>query len=230
MVLVIEPLVGESPDRFSGAIEDAAAHRRVRGDIFLAVALGVGEAVEDQWSIAIHDHSLDVESENSVLRFGHCRAPICAVRHLQKIFLDDSGFIVLFNVPYTPGMGILRALILITAVLTSSVVGNIAAQEPAKGGKSVYVVTHVDVTPNFTADATKTLRDFGTESRKDPGAVRFEVLQQDSRPNHYTIVEVWQTRQAFEAHSAMEHTKRYREKLQPMLGSPFNERLHEILP
>jgi quinol monooxygenase YgiN len=134
-------------------------------------------------------------------------------------------------VPYTPGMGIFRALAVITIVLIgSAVVRSVAAQEPARGGKSVYVVTHVDVTPNYTADTTKALHEFAAESKRDPGVVRFEVLQQDSRANHYTIVEVWQTRQAFEAHSAAEHTKRFREKLQPMLGSPFDERLHDILP
>jgi len=128
---------------------------------------------------------------------------------------------------YNPRMGILRAPALITIVLTGLVlVPNVVAQ----GGKNVYVVTHVDVTPNYTADATKALREFGAESRKDPGVMRFEVLQQDSRANHYTVVQVWQTRQAFEAHSAAEHTKRFREKLQPMLGSPFDERLHELLP
>ena len=95
--------------------------------------------------------------------------------------------------------------------------------------RAVYVVTHVDVTPNYTADATKLLKEFGADSKKDAGVVRFEVLQQDSRANHFSIVEVWQSRQAFEAHSAAEHTKRYREKLQPMLGSPFDERLHVLL-
>jgi len=39
-------------------------------------------------------------------------------------------------------------------------------------------------------------------------------------------VEVWQSREAFEAHDASPHTRAYREKLQPMLGSPFDERLH----
>jgi quinol monooxygenase YgiN len=97
-------------------------------------------------------------------------------------------------------------------------------------GQAVYVVTHVDVTPNYTADATKMLREFAADSRKDAGVVRFEILQQDSRANHYTIVEVWRTRDAFETHSAAEHTKRFREKLQPMLGSPFDERLHSLLP
>lgn len=132
--------------------------------------------------------------------------------------------------PYTPGMGIFRALALTALILTgSAIVWNVIAQEPARSSKSVYVVTHVDVTPNYTADTTKALHEFAAESKKDPGVVRFEVLQQDSRANHYTMVEVWQTRPAFEAHSAAEHTKRFREKLQPMLGSPFDERLHEIL-
>ena len=127
---------------------------------------------------------------------------------------------------YTPGMSTLRAIALITIALTSS---PLVRNSAAEGGKSVYVVTHVDVTPNYTADATKLLKEFGLESKKDPGVVRFDVLQQDSRPNHYTIVEVWQSRQAFEAHSAADHTKRYREKLGPMLGSPFDERLHDLL-
>ena len=101
------------------------------------------------------------------------------------------------------------------------------AQQP--GGK-VYVVTHVDVTPDFSAATAKLLQQYGAESRKDPGAVRIEVLVQDGRPNHFTVVEVWQSRDAFEAHSALAHTKRSREKLQPMLGSPFDERLHSMLP
>jgi quinol monooxygenase YgiN len=118
--------------------------------------------------------------------------------------------------------------ILITALFTVTAL-SMVGQEAGRGGKSVYVVTHVDVTPNYTADTTKLLLEFAAESRKDPGSVRFEVLQQDSRGNHYTVVEVWQTGQAFEAHSASEHTKRFREKLQPMLGSPYDERLHQLV-
>jgi quinol monooxygenase YgiN len=95
--------------------------------------------------------------------------------------------------------------------------------------KSVYVVTHIDVTPNYTNDTTKLLREFASDSRKDTGMVRVEILQQDSRLNHYTIVEVWQSREAFEAHSAADHTTRFREKLGPMLGSPYDERLHLLV-
>jgi quinol monooxygenase YgiN len=103
-----------------------------------------------------------------------------------------------------------------------------AAQTP---GKNVYVVTHVDVagTPAIVAEATRLLKEFSADSQKDSGVVRFELLIQDGRLNHFTITEVWQSRDAFEAHSAAEHTKRFREKIQPMLGSPFDERLHSLL-
>jgi quinol monooxygenase YgiN len=74
------------------------------------------------------------------------------------------------------------------------------------------------------------LRQFSSDSQKDRGVVRFELLIQEGRLNHFTILEVWQTHDAFEAHSSAEHTKRFREKIQPMLGSPFDERLHSLLP
>jgi quinol monooxygenase YgiN len=103
-----------------------------------------------------------------------------------------------------------------------------AAQTPAN---YIYVVTHVDIagTPDVVKDATRLLREFSADSKQDPGVVRFELLLQDARLNHFTIVEVWQTRQAFEAHSAAEHTRRFRQNIQPMLGSPFDERLHNLL-
>lgn len=49
------------------------------------------------------------------------------------------------------------------------------------------------------------------------------------RMNHFTIIEVWETRQAYDAHLVLAHTKSFREKIQPGLGSPFDERFYSIL-
>jgi len=68
------------------------------------------------------------------------------------------------------------------------------------------------------------------DSRKEPGSVRFDVLRDTSRSNHFAIVEVWQTRQAFDAHTAAAHLRAVREKLQPSLGSPYDERLYSAVP
>ena len=99
-----------------------------------------------------------------------------------------------------------------------------AQNPPAAPTGPVYIVTHVDILgPVNTEKAAPMLRQFVSDSRKDPGNVRFEMLQQLGRANHFTIVEVWQTRQAYEAHNAAEHTRQFREKVQPILGSPWDD-------
>ena len=105
-----------------------------------------------------------------------------------------------------------------------------SAQQKAEARSgALYVVTYVDVFPNFTEDTMKALRQFATDNRKDPGLMRFEFLQDVVRTNHFSIVEVWQNRQAYDAHLTQEHSKRFREKIQPGLGSPFDERLYNLV-
>jgi quinol monooxygenase YgiN len=93
----------------------------------------------------------------------------------------------------------------------------------------LYVVTHVDLTPPYVADGTPLLTKFASDSRNEKGAVRFELLQEPNRKNHFTIVSVWENQAAFDAHLSADHTKQFREKIQPMLGGPLDERLHILL-
>jgi quinol monooxygenase YgiN len=93
----------------------------------------------------------------------------------------------------------------------------------------LYVVTHIDLTPNYIADGTKLLAQYAAESRKDKGVVRFEMLVDVSHKNHFTVVSIWENQAAFDAHIEATHTKQMREKLQPMLGSPFDERFSVLL-
>jgi quinol monooxygenase YgiN len=120
----------------------------------------------------------------------------------------------------------------IGAVLAATVFIGLCSPALAQDAdERLYVVTHIDVLgPNGAAEAAKMLHEFAADSRKDQGSARFEVLRDPVRLNHFTIVEVWRTRQDFESHLAASHTKAFREKLQPMLGSPFDERLHKLLP
>ena len=110
---------------------------------------------------------------------------------------------------------------------TVGLAGWARAQEPGTRDR-IYAVTHVDVLPTEAAAGTKILQQYAADSRKDKGAVRVEVYIQVSRINHFTLVEVWQNRQALEAHEAAAHTKKFREQIDPMLGSPYDERLHTI--
>ena len=102
-----------------------------------------------------------------------------------------------------------------------------SAQKGAE--KRLYVVTYIDVLPQFAADTTKFLLQFAADSRKDAGSVRFEVFQDTVRSNHFTLVEVWQNRQAYDAHLEVPHTRQFREKLQPGLGGPWDQRMYYLI-
>ena len=73
------------------------------------------------------------------------------------------------------------------------------------------------------------LKQLAEVSRNDDGGVGFEVLQQRSRQNHFTIVEIWQNQQTFEAHAMAAHTRQFREQFQPLSGSLYDERLYQAL-
>ncbi len=90
----------------------------------------------------------------------------------------------------------------------------------------LYVVTYIDVFPDFAANTAKALEDFAAASGKDPGFVRFEVMRDVDRINHFAVVEVWRTRKEYEAHLGQGHTKAVpRQAFRRDFGSPFDETL-----
>jgi len=105
----------------------------------------------------------------------------------------------------------------------------IGSTQTIRAAGATYVVTHADAVPPGKDEALVLLKQLAETSRKDAGNMRFEVLQQNSRQNHCTIVEIWQDQQALEAHVMAGHTKQFREKFQPLSGSLYDERLYKAL-
>jgi quinol monooxygenase YgiN len=104
----------------------------------------------------------------------------------------------------------------------------VGASQPATG-RAIYAVTHVDFIPPKKDDGIVAVEALFRLSAKDPGNLRYDVLQQSSRPNHLTLVEVWRNRRALEAHESAAHTKAFREALLPMSGSLYDQRLYKSI-
>jgi quinol monooxygenase YgiN len=136
----------------------------------------------------------------------------------QEMFIPSRS-----NVIRQPVFCIFALLIL----LATSFAARIYAQDSAVKDR-IYIVIHVDTLPG-NGPAAKLLQQYVTDSKKEKGAVRMELYVQISRTNHFSLVEVWENQQAYDAHVAAAHTKQFREQIQPMLGSPFDERLHQIV-
>jgi quinol monooxygenase YgiN len=97
--------------------------------------------------------------------------------------------------------------------------------EAARG--ALVVVTHVDVIPPRREDAVVALKALGEANRAANGNVRYEIVQQTNRPNHFTVVETWRSRQAYDANSMSAHQREFRDKLAQMTGALYDERLYE---
>ena len=94
---------------------------------------------------------------------------------------------------------------------------------------AMWVLTHVDVFPAGKDDTAKMIPQLAEDSRKDPGAQRFDGVVQDGHPNHFHLIEAWSDRHAFEANAATDHTKAFRAKLVPFEGALYDERLYEVV-
>lgn len=101
-----------------------------------------------------------------------------------------------------------------------------APDQGRASGEPVLAVTHVDVIPTKKDEGVAALQQLVAAARTDAGMLRFEVLQQTSRPNHFTIVEAWRDDGAREAHVTAPHMKAFRATLLPMSGSLYDERLY----
>ena len=103
---------------------------------------------------------------------------------------------------------------------------------PSKGqipGGALYVITHVDVFPAGKDQAAVLVKAQAEAARKDDGNLRYDVLQWDGHPNHFTLVEAWRDRKAFDASAAAPHTKEFRQKLTPLEGALYDERLYQAV-
>jgi quinol monooxygenase YgiN len=94
--------------------------------------------------------------------------------------------------------------------------------------RAIVVLTHVDI-GGRDLDAPALLRRMVEDSRKDEGNVRLDVLQGATRPNHFTIVETWQSQRAFDTHAAAAHTRQFRDTVNPVLGSPMDQRVFKVV-
>jgi len=105
----------------------------------------------------------------------------------------------------------------------------VASASAAGNDQAIHVVAHVDTVGGPQADAPGLLNRLAEASRKEQGCLRFDVLQNTTRMNHFTVIAIWQNQQALDAHDAAPHTKQYREVLQPISGSPPDERAYRAV-
>ena len=106
---------------------------------------------------------------------------------------------------------------------------SVAAPKGQLPADALYVLTHVDVFPTYKDQAIELVKAQAEAARKDDGNLRYDVVQWDGHPNHFTLVEVWRDRKAFDTSVTTPHNKEFRDKLTPLEGALYDERLYQAV-
>lgn len=82
------------------------------------------------------------------------------------------------------------------------------------------ILVHVRVKPETVVAFKRATIENATNSVKEPGIERFDVIQQAEDPTHFILVEVYKTPDASAAHKNTAHYRRWRDTVVNMMAEP----------
>jgi quinol monooxygenase YgiN len=113
-------------------------------------------------------------------------------------------------------------------VLHAFATGSARAERPSG---AVYMVEHIDFLPMFGNIVQPVVRGLTEASAKEEGVLRYDIYQEPApHANHYSVVAVWTSAKAFEAHETAAHTREFRAAtVMPARGNLYDQRLYKVV-
>ncbi len=82
------------------------------------------------------------------------------------------------------------------------------------------VLVHVHVKPEFVEAFKQASIENASNSVKEDGIARFDVIQQNDDPTRFILVEVYKTAEASAAHKETAHYAKWRDTVAEMMAEP----------
>jgi len=100
----------------------------------------------------------------------------------------------------------------------------------AAGAGQIVIVSHLDVTPNGLPQLLDLMKGLGEGTSKDAGVATYQILRQTGGArNHFRLFEIWANEGDWEKHNLAKHTQDFRDGLQSLLGTPYDQRKYTIV-
>ena len=102
----------------------------------------------------------------------------------------------------------------------------------AEGGSgAIRMVEHVDFQPPAAPAAQPAVKALAEASQKEAGVLRYDIFQEPPpHANHYSVVAVWASRAAYDAHEEAAATRAFRAAtVMPARANLYDQRLYKVL-
>jgi quinol monooxygenase YgiN len=116
-----------------------------------------------------------------------------------------------------------QAFHLMLALVPFWLAGALPVRAQGTADPTVYVVRYIEVAPGGEAQGAALVKKLADASRKEAGAMRFEVAQRTAPANQFITFEVWKDQAALDAHSGAAH-KQFLDAVQSVLIAPVDDR------
>jgi (4S)-4-hydroxy-5-phosphonooxypentane-2,3-dione isomerase len=82
------------------------------------------------------------------------------------------------------------------------------------------VLVHVHIKPEFVEVFKQAVVENASQSIKEDGITRFDVIQQADDPTRFVLVEIYKTAEASAAHKETAHYLKWRDTVAEMMAEP----------
>jgi autoinducer 2-degrading protein len=93
------------------------------------------------------------------------------------------------------------------------------------------IMVRLEVKPERLDDFLKLVTFNATQSRKEPGNLRFDVVRSIDSPTRFALYEVYRDGASVQAHQATSHYARWRTEVEALLVTPrISEKFTSVFP
>lgn len=91
------------------------------------------------------------------------------------------------------------------------------------------LIVHIKVSKDRVDEFIAVTRENAAASRKEPGVLRFELLQDESDQCLFVLVEAYRDEGAQASHKGTAHYEKWKEQAEPMMAEPRTRALYAEL-
>jgi quinol monooxygenase YgiN len=125
-----------------------------------------------------------------------------------------------------------RSIVTGGVVSAATLVAVAAGSSPAEAdseSKGLRVIAELVAKPGSADDLRKELVPFAASSRKEPGCLKYVLLEVEKEPGRFLTYEIWTNRSALNAHMKTPALKALAPKLTPLLAKPFTQTFLDMI-
>jgi quinol monooxygenase YgiN len=116
-------------------------------------------------------------------------------------------------------------LIIVAAVALLATCATVRADSVA-----IRSATNIDIMPDRFEEGMSALRQYMDGAKGDKALTSVQLSQQTGSPNHFILIQTMADESGYKSHVQASYVLKFRQRLQPLLGSPWDERLYSDVP